>query len=216
MHVVRRPIPVLMRVPSRFTRRLGWLLALVVAAGLLAVAAQQVATARAFREEKFALAGVANFGRMNERLYRGAQPTSDGFANLRRQVGVDTIVRLSLGEEGAAREQAEVESLGMQFVGIPWSTQESPTADQVRTFLAVFDDPAHTRVFVHCKAGADRTGVMIALYRLSIDGWPIDRALDEMNAFHHHPLFLPHLQEFLRAFALVPPPAVPAASLTRR
>jgi tyrosine-protein phosphatase SIW14 len=205
-----------MRVPSLLTRRLGWLSALVVAAGFLAVAAQQVATARAFREEKFALAGVGNFGRMNDRLYRGGQPTSEGFANLRREVGVDTVVRLSLGEEGAAREQAEVESLGMQFVGIPWSTQNAPTSEQVQTFLAVFDSPAHTRVFVHCKAGADRTGVMIAVYRLAIDGWPIDRALDEMNAFHHHPLFLPHLQAFVRTFALVTPGGVRAAAISRR
>jgi protein tyrosine/serine phosphatase len=136
---------------------------------------------------------------MNARLYRGAQPTSEGFTNL-RNLGIDTIVRLSLGEEGAAREQSEVEALGMQFVGIPWSSQESPTPEQVTAFFEVFDDPGHARVFVHCKAGADRTGVMIALYRISIDRWPISQALDEMNAFHHHPLFLPHLQAFIRAF----------------
>src|SRR6187455_1264233 len=171
-----------MRVPSRLTRSFGRLLAVVAIAGTLAVAAHQVATARAFREEKFRIAGVPNFGRMNERLYRGAQPNSEGFANL-RQMGIDTIVRLSLGEEGAARERAEVEKLGMQFVAIPWSTQESPTSEQVGAFLDVFDEPSHTRVFVHCKAGADRTGVMIALYRIRIDNWPVSRALDEMNAF---------------------------------
>jgi protein tyrosine/serine phosphatase len=205
-----------MRVPSRLTRSLGWLLAVVAIAGTLAVAAQQVATARAFREEKFWLAGVSNFGRMNERLFRGAQPTSEGFANLRR-VGIDTIVRLSLGEDGAAREQEEVEQIGMQFVAIPWSTQDSPTPEQVRAFFEVFDDPAHARVFVHCKAGADRTGVMIALYRINIDRWPVSRALDEMNAFHHHPIFLPHLQAFVRAFPVMPPglPA-PATKLSER
>jgi tyrosine-protein phosphatase SIW14 len=204
-----------MRVPSRLTRSFGWLLAVVAIAGTLAVAAQQVATARAFREEKFRLAGVSNFGRMNERLYRGAQPTSEGFANL-RQLGIDTIVRLSLGEEGAAREQAEVEKLGMQFVGIPWSTQESPTPEQVGAFLDVFDVPSHTRVFVHCKAGADRTGVMIALYRIRIDNWTVKRALDEMNAFHHHPIFLPHLQAFVRAFPVMPQVPSAATKLSER
>jgi hypothetical protein len=68
---------------------------------------------------------VDNFGRIKAQLNRGAQPEAVGFAELKK-IGVNTIVRLSLGDEGAAAEKEQVEALGMQFVAIPW-TNESDT-----------------------------------------------------------------------------------------
>ena len=136
---------------------------------------------------------------MNERLFRGAQPTSDGFAQL-KGLGVDTVVRLSLGEEGSAAEKGVVESLGMRFVNLPWSSVHLPTSDQVVEFLTLVREHPEQRIFVHCKAGSDRTGVMVALYRITIDHWTTDQAIDEMKAFHYRQFFLPHLQTYVEAF----------------
>jgi protein tyrosine/serine phosphatase len=166
---------------------------------VLAFAAQELWWTAADSSEKHAAEGVPNFGIINEHLYRGAQPTSVGFETLRR-LGVQRVVRLSMGEEGSNAEEREVRGLGMDFVAIPWSTQHDPTDDQVTAFLSAMRDAHDQRVFVHCKAGSDRTGVMIALYRIAADGWPASAAVSEMEAFHFRPLSLLHLQRFVEAF----------------
>jgi protein tyrosine/serine phosphatase len=174
---------------------------LAVLLGLTAaVAAEELRCAASHSDEKLSLAGVANFGRMNGQLYRGAQPTAEGFSAL-RGLGITTVVRLSLGEEGAAAERALVENLGMRFIALPWSSVHDPNADQIAEFLTYVRTHPDEKIFVHCKAGADRTGVFIALYRITVDHWTAVRAIDEMKAFHYRYIFLPHLQSYVETFA---------------
>lgn len=163
------------------------------------VGTEELYRAASHRSEKLAIDGVSNFGRMNDHLYRGAQPTPAGFAQL-RALGIETVVRLSLGEEGSAAERAIVESLGMRFVNLPWSSVHDPNADQVLAFLTLIKEDPDRRIFVHCKAGADRTGVFVALYRIAFDHWTPARAIDEMKAFHYRWVFLPHLQAYVERF----------------
>jgi protein tyrosine/serine phosphatase len=167
---------------------------------MTAAVAYEIRWALSHRDVKLSLDGVGNFGRVNTRLYRGAQPTPEGFANL-RAMGIDTVVRLSLGgEEGAAAEQAIVEPLGMRFVNLPWSSVREPDADQIVSFLTLFREQPDRTYFVHCKAGADRTGTFVALYRIVMDRWSPVPAIDEMRAFRHRTLFLPHLEPYVEAF----------------
>jgi protein tyrosine/serine phosphatase len=183
----------------RFRSRL---LKYVLIAGLLgagAIGTYEVRWALSYRSEKLSLDGVGNFGRMNAHLYRGAQPSPEGFANLRR-LGVETVVRLSLNEEAAQQERQLVESLGMEFVSLPWSTAHQPNPDQIATFLSLVKEHPEKTYFLHCKAGADRTGVFVALYRIVVDRWSTVRAIDEMKAFRYRTLFLPHLQEYVESF----------------
>ncbi len=154
---------------------------------------------RSYPDEKLKLRGVPNFGRIGPRIYRGGQPSSEGLSGL-RALGINTVISFTLGEEGARAEAAEAARLGMDYLGIPWSTQEVPEPDQVQTFLSYLREHPDRTIFVHCKAGADRTGVMVALSRIAIDGWPAQRAVDEMNAFHYHFIFLPHLQRYVMSF----------------
>ncbi len=173
---------------------LGFLLAAIVV-----VAAQEAWYAASYRSEKLSLEGIANFGRISDHLYRGAQPSDEGFAALKK-LGVNTDVRFSLGEEGSAAERRVVEGLGMHFVNLPWSAVHQPTPDEVVTFLSLLRDHPDRTVFVHCKAGSDRTGVMIALSRITLDHWTVAQALDEMKAFHFRPLFLPNLETYVETF----------------
>lgn len=154
---------------------------------------------RSYPNEKLTLRGVPNFGRVSPLLYRGGQPDATGFVGL-RNLGVDAVVSFTLGEEGAKAEAANVARLGMEYVWLPWSTTQVPQPELVRTFLDYLREHPQETVFVHCKAGVDRTGVMIAIARIAIDRWPTQTAVDEMNAFHYHFLFLPHLQSFVRRF----------------
>ena len=186
-----------MQAPRRFRFRH----AVVLAGALLAVtvAAQETWRAFSFSEEKLSLEGVDNFGRVNAQLYRGAQPDPAGFGALKK-LGVGIVVRLSLGEEGASAEKEQVEALGMRFVAIPWSTARDPEREKVVAFVSLMRENPDKTVFVHCKRGADRTGVFIAAYRIAFDHWTPTQAIAEMNAFHYHYLFLPHLQRFVEAF----------------
>ena len=177
--------------------RLGWLAVLIVLGA--SVGAEEVRRAVSHRDEKLSLQGVSNFGRMDDRLYRGAQPTAEGFAQL-KALGMETVVRLSLGEEGSTAEKSQVESLGMRFVSLPWSSMHDPPPEHVVAFLKFMRDHPDQKIFVHCKAGSDRTGVMVALYRIVFNHWSADQAVDEMKAFHYRYVFLPHLQAYVEAF----------------
>jgi tyrosine-protein phosphatase SIW14 len=187
------PLPVRRRIRLKHAIMLAGLLAVT------ALAAQESWRAFSFGEEKLSLNGIDNFGRINPQLYRGAQPEPEGFAELKK-LGVDIVVRLSLGDEGAAAEKEQVEALGMEFVAIPWSTMREPEREKVVTFVSLIRDNPGKTVFVHCKRGADRTGVFIAAYRIAFDRWTPTQAMAEMNAFHYHYIFLPHLQRYVEAF----------------
>jgi protein tyrosine phosphatase (PTP) superfamily phosphohydrolase (DUF442 family) len=130
--------------------------------------------------EKIAVRGVPNFGQVTPTLFRGGQPTELGFRNLAK-MGVEVIVDLRQGAEGE-REQKEVEDLGMKFVGIPWPCRKPEDAYFAR-FLAFLQDNPHKKIFVHCRLGIDRTGMMIASYRMAEEDWTAAEALREMRAF---------------------------------
>jgi len=170
------------------------LLTLLVALGLT-----EVRYAYADADEKLTLPGVANFGRLASNLYRGANPEMTAYPSL-RTFGIDTVVRFSTGDEFIAAEKARVESLGMAFISLPWRAADLPETSQVVSFLSlVRNHPEHT-YFVHCREGVDRTGVMVALYRVAIDGWSTDQAIGEMKAFHYRYLLHPHLQSYVESF----------------
>jgi len=184
--------------PSLSLARLARWAGLAGIVAIVAIGASELRWAAADSDEKLSIEGVSNFGRMNARLYRGAQPTQAGFAALSR-LGVNMVVKFSQGEEGAPAERATVEGLGMQFLDLPWSSAHPPPPDRLLRFLTLLRDHPSMVVFAHCKAGSDRTGVMIAASRIVFDHWTAARAIEEMNAFHYHYMFLPHLQTYVEA-----------------
>jgi tyrosine-protein phosphatase SIW14 len=123
-------------------------------------------------------AGVPNFHQVNERIYRGAQPTLEGFQALAK-MGIKTIVDLRHEAAQVLGEQRMVEALGMKFLSVPM-TMHAPNDEQVSRVLQELNSSAGA-VFVHCQGGRDRTGTVIACYRKTHDGWDSQRAIDEAN-----------------------------------
>jgi len=121
--------------------------------------------------------GIPNYDRVNDGLCRGAQPDALGMQSLQR-LGVKTIVNLRKTNDVWAPEEAQARAAGMTYTNVPMSGTRRPTDQQVAKVLSIietFPGP----VFIHCKHGADRTGTIIACYRLKHDQWSSKAALLE-------------------------------------
>ena len=126
---------------------------------------------------------LPNFQRVNDHIYRGAQPTDEGFTELAR-LGIKTVIDLrQIGEHSQADEQKVVTSLSMRYVSVPMMGMSTPKDDQVSEVLTLLSDTTSGPVFVHCKRGADRTGMVVAVYRISQDGWENKKALSEAKSY---------------------------------
>lgn len=126
-------------------------------------------------------AGVPNYHQVNDRVCRGGQPSEEGFKNLAK-MGVKTVINLRAEDEMAGNEKKIVEAAGMKYVGIPMRGMSTPNSADVAKVLKIFEDEGAGTVFVHCRRGADRTGTVVACYRISHDRWENKKALNEARS----------------------------------
>jgi tyrosine-protein phosphatase SIW14 len=145
------------------------------------------------------LHGITNFGQVTPVLFRGGQPTSEGYREL-KQMGIDTVVSFRHEKGENTLERRTVEGLGMKFVNLPWHAWDDPTDQQVSQFFALLSSSPHGKVYVHCQQGRDRTGTMVALYRVAVDHWCPASAVAEMKAYHYHHFFFPQLETYVENF----------------
>ena len=151
--------------------------------------------------EKLKIAGVPNAGKISDVLFRGAQPSPQGLVELKK-MGVTTIVDLRGNRGPVAREREQAESLGMRFIDIPVSGWSPPSNAQVAEFLKLFQQDPTQKVFVHCYYGRDRTGVMVAAYRMAQQHWTPDQAVAEMDSFGFHYHLYPAMKSYVRRFPI--------------
>lgn len=129
--------------------------------------------------KKLRLTGVPNFGEVTPFLYRGAQPSKEGFLNL-AGMGIDLVIDARLSHKRSEKEV--VTAAGMQYISIPWHCM-FPKDKAIAQFLAVLRENPNKKIFVHCRLGDDRTGMMIAAYRMAVDNWTAEEAWTEMMQF---------------------------------
>jgi tyrosine-protein phosphatase SIW14 len=122
--------------------------------------------------------GLPNFRQVNDHVFRGGQPSSEGFTKLSK-LGVKTVVDLRESGDRSRAEEKIVKAAGMQYVSVPMHGMETPSDIEVSKVLSLLDDPSAGPVFVHCRRGADRTGAVIACYRMNHDHWDNQKALAE-------------------------------------
>jgi protein tyrosine/serine phosphatase len=129
--------------------------------------------------------GLPNLHQVSPSLYRGAQPTAEGMKELQK-MGVRTVVNLRLLHS----DRDELGDLPLHYIRIKVEAWD-PEEDEVVRFLKAAVDPENAPLFVHCRHGADRTGMMCAIYRMVVQGWSRAEALDEMirGGFGHHKTF---------------------------
>jgi protein tyrosine phosphatase (PTP) superfamily phosphohydrolase (DUF442 family) len=145
------------------------------------------------------LRGITNFGQVTPALFRGGQPTSEGYREL-KQMGIDTVISFRHEKGENTLERRAVEALGMRFVSLPWHAWDKPADEEVSRFFVLLASSPRSKVYVHCQQGRDRTGTMVALYRIAVDHWCPATAVAEMRAYHYHHFFFPQLETYVENF----------------
>jgi protein tyrosine phosphatase (PTP) superfamily phosphohydrolase (DUF442 family) len=179
---------------------------LILSSGLLAApsfgqtpsrATESIEKPTAKAAKKLKVSGLPNFGEVTEHLYRGGQPTSAGLEKL-KELGIEIIVNFRDEPQKIESERQRVQRLGMRYVSIPWRGKDDPNDSQVAAFLHLLRENAGEKVFVHCRRGSERTGVMVAAFRISEQGWTSAQALQEMEAFGFRGFWFRHLKKYVK------------------
>lgn len=153
-------------------------------------------------------AHVRNFAKVDQHVYRGGDPTAVGLTEL-GAMGVK--VDLDLREKGDATqvERKEAEKLGIKYVNIPMKPFSAPSDDEMERALSLLIENKSGPVFVHCRRGKDRTGTVIACYRIRHDGWSNRDALSEAKK-----LGMSFTERGMRSYVLHFKPALTADAST--
>ncbi|MDR3617637.1 MAG: tyrosine-protein phosphatase [Candidatus Obscuribacterales bacterium] len=130
-------------------------------------------------------ASITNFEAVTPGLWRGGEPDEKGLQNL-AQSGVSTIIDLRMWNGATDKESKSASKLGLKYVRIPM-TYWGPSRESVRQFFATIAANRDGVTFVHCHQGADRTGTLVALYRVLVQKWEYPRVYKEMRAHHFKP-----------------------------
>jgi protein tyrosine/serine phosphatase len=155
---------------------------------------------------------VRNFDKVNEHLFRGGAPTEVGLEEL-GALGVKTIIDLRPAPEGTEDEKNWAEKLRIKYINIPLSEFGAPTNAQMQQLLSLLEGNSET-IFVHCRRGKDRTGTVIACYRIQHDGWDNRRALNEAKQ-HGMSSFERGMHNYILHFTPLNLPLSPNAAIVR-
>ena len=155
-------------------RRISWLVAQV--AVLICFASVSIAQVKAKHEE------LPNFHQVNENLFRGAQPKQNGIQRL-AALGIKTIVNLRDDDQHAGAEEIDARAAGLRYFNVPIGKVGRPAEERIARVLAIINAPENQPVFVHCRRGADRTGTVIAIYRIEHYGWTSEKAKSEASHY---------------------------------
>jgi protein tyrosine/serine phosphatase len=155
------------------------------------------------------LVHVRNLGVVNDHLLRGAEPNREALDEL-GSAGVKVIIDLREPGPRTEREKQEAKRLGIAYTNVPFPPVSAPSPRQINTVLTMLAQNNSQTVFVHCRRGKDRTGTVLACYRVQHDGWDNRKALEEARSYG-----MSGMQHGMKAFILrfTPLPAVPDPAL---
>lgn len=165
---------------------------------------------------------ITNFGQVAPGIYRGGRLTDEGQMRLLKRSGVKTVLNLQGGDlnsvygpliplfekgerlEVRKEEKTWADRAQMLWFNLPLNSLSAVSPSQaakIRQAVAMIQDPRLQPVYVHCEHGIDRTGLIVALYRIKIQRWTVAQAYTEMEANGRnfiHQWFTSPLDDFLR------------------
>ena len=123
--------------------------------------------------------GLPNFHKVSDSVYRGGRAQEGGLEYL-KQSGFKTIINLENVDAVIRAEAAEARRLGLKQISIPMGYTVEPDNAMIDRLLSLLQDPANFPIYLHCHHGRDRTGLVMALYRVEVQGWDAKKAYKEM------------------------------------
>lgn len=139
------------------------------------------------------IAGLSNFAKISDNLYRGAQPSAEGFKSLKK-MGVKTIISLRAFHS----DRSMIKGNGLYYMRVKFNTWHAENEDILKVFKLILN-PEYQPVFIHCQHGSDRTGTVSALYRNVFQNWEMSDAMAEMKNFGFHEIWS-NLIKYLNGF----------------
>lgn len=142
--------------------------------------------------------GLPNLYKVSGILYRGAQPNKEGIKAL-HELGIKTIINF----RNSSKDLQLIKNYPFKFKYF-WLPMKAAQPDRqiLKKFLDIVSNPENQPVFVHCLHGADRTGLAVALYRIKIEAWNPEDAINEMimGCYHFHEPYASIFPSFIREF----------------
>lgn len=132
---------------------------------------------------------IPRFQQVNSGLYRGGRPQPGDHLKILKARGVKTIINLENDAQQATWDQKEAQKVGIDFYSEPMTAFRRPDDKQVQRILTALTNSQYHPIFIHCKHGKDRTGLIIGLYRVFVDKWPAQKAYQEMLQIGFDPRF---------------------------
>jgi protein tyrosine/serine phosphatase len=123
------------------------------------------------------LPGVPNFHQINPSLFRSGQPTKEGFLLLQRDYKIATVVSLRHWH----LDKDLLKGTGIRAFNVPMDAWNIKTRDLLKALTLIRDYSAKAPVLLHCLHGADRTGLVAAIYRVIFENWSISAAKAELQ-----------------------------------
>lgn len=124
------------------------------------------------------MAQDANFHQVSPTLFRSEQLEKSDFPLLQKH-NIRTLVNLRFFNRGEDREQFA--GSGLDLVNIPLLTWSISPDEVAQALYAIERGERNGAVLVHCYHGADRTGLIVGMYRIIVQGWPIADAERELR-----------------------------------
>jgi protein tyrosine/serine phosphatase len=141
----------------------------------------------------------SNFNMVRTGLFRGGHPDL-GQMTFLKNLGIKTIVDLEVDDlieatpDEIADEIANASKMGLTLIRAPMSAFEPAIANSfdkmIDSLMKNFTDPGLSPIYVHCRHGQDRTGLVIGLERVIVENWKPEDAYSEMVSIGFHPMFL--------------------------
>lgn len=178
LHLEKRPV-------SMFSRPQAIAVTLILVFGLIGLDCPQIL---AKTTPKAHHPGINNFFQVAPTIYRGATPANEEAIRELSQMGIKSIINLRYSYFSVKRERSIAKRYGIKFFHVPLGYFK-PSNEKTSQILKLMTNPENQPVFVHCRYGSDRTGMVIGLYRTIFQDWSFKRTYKEMRTYHFKPWF---------------------------
>jgi len=143
---------------------------------------------------------IPNLRKVHPWLFRGGQISAKSISTL-KDLDIKTVICLrSTGKEIAA-EKLMVEEAGLKFISLPMTYLCWPSIELINEFFQIIEKEENRPIYLHCKHGCDRTGMMIAFWRMAQEHWTFSSAYDEMKACGFHRFKMRHFKWAVKRFS---------------